>query len=56
MLSQQVVTQFEGEDGLPPVHDQPEMLAVQSELHLSRFNMSPSSHASSGETTFESPH
>jgi len=55
MPSQQVVTQLEGEDGLPPVQDQPEMLAEQSELHLSRFDMSPSSQ-NSVPITFESPH
>lgn len=56
MPSQHIGVQSDGVVGLPPVQDQPKILSVQMELHLSEFDYPPSSQNSSGEITFESPH
>ena len=52
--SQHEVTQFEGVEELPPVHDQPSTFPVQRELHLSELLVPPSSQ-NSVPTTLKSP-
>lgn len=49
------VTQFEGVEGLPPVHDQPETFPEQSAIHFEVPSVSPSSQISYKGTTLESP-
>lgn len=47
--------QFEGVFGSPPWQFHPVTFPVHKELHLSLFDVSPSSQVSQGERTFESP-
>lgn len=49
------MTQFEGEEGVPPEQYHPLTFPEQSDLHFDVPLVSPSSQNSSGKTTFESP-